>query len=110
MINPISVDRTEVYVFPILLKGVPEKINRDVIKYLNTTHSAASLIQTDDLEAFQRIQIGLEADGFEWSLFARGIAQDEDFGDGVQGGSQASELPVRNQYRAWVNYLSGENA
>ena len=110
VINPISVDRTEVYVFPILLKGVPEKINRDVIKYLNTTHSAASLIQTDDLEAFQRIQIGLEADGFEWSLFARGIAQDEDFGDGVQGGSQASELPVRNQYRAWVNYLSGENA
>jgi benzoate/toluate 1,2-dioxygenase alpha subunit len=108
VINPISVDRTEVYVFPILLKGAPDKLNRDVIKYLNTTHSAASMIQTDDLEAFQRIQIGLEADGFEWSLFARGIVQDREVSEGVHTASEASELPVRNQYRAWVQYLSKE--
>ena len=110
VINPVAVDRTEVYVFPILLKGAPDQLNRDVIKYLNTTHSAASMIQTDDLEAFRRIQVGLEADGFEWSVFARGIAQDRDLGDGVGNGAEASELPVRNQYKAWLQYLTKENA
>jgi phenylpropionate dioxygenase-like ring-hydroxylating dioxygenase large terminal subunit len=110
VINPVAVDHTEVYVFPILLKGVPEKINRDVIRYLNVTHSAASLIQTDDLEAFRRIQVGLEADGFEWSVFARGIAQQEEMADGVVHGTAASELPVRNQYKAWINYLTKEAA
>lgn len=110
VINPVAVDHTEVYVFPILLKGAPDKINRDVIRYLNVTHSAASLIQTDDLEAFRRIQVGLETDGFEWSLFARGIAQDEALPDGAATGRQATELPVRNQYKAWLEYVTKEVA
>lgn len=110
VINPVAVDRTEVYVFPILLKGAPDKVNRDVIRYLNITHSASSMIQTDDLEAFRRIQLGLEAEGSEWLLFARGIGQDQALADGVSTGSHASELPVRNQYRAWLQYVTKEVA
>lgn len=108
IINPVAVDRTEVLVLPILLKGVPEKINRDVIRYLNVSHSAASLIQTDDLEAFERIQTGLDADGFEWLVFARGIATDTVAGVNHVTGLDATELPVRNQYKAWQEYMITE--
>lgn len=110
VINPISVDRTEILVFPVLLKGAPDKINRDVVRYLNVSHSAASLIQTDDLEAFERIQTGLAADGFEWLVYARGIAQDTVQPDGSTTGHLATELPMRNQYRAWLDHLAPASA
>lgn len=106
VINPVAVDRTEVYVYPILLKGVPDQINHDVIRYLNVTHAAASLIQTDDLEAFERIQSGIETDGADWLVLARGADKDVKEADGSWSGIGTSELPMRNQYRAWTHYLS----
>lgn len=107
VINPIAVDRTEVRVYPILLGGVPDEINRQVVRHLNLTHSAASLIQTDDLEAFRRIQVGLDADGFEWLVYARGLDQERREADGSWSGIGTSEMPVRNQYRAWIDYVAG---
>jgi hypothetical protein len=88
---------------------VPEQLNHDVIKYLNITHSAASLIQTDDLEQFKRIQVGLGGDGAEWVSFERGL-----FRDPVPSEDQAahaigsSELPMRAQWQAWRTLMTGE--
>ena len=109
VIKPVAVDRTEVWVYPITLDGVPEQLNHDVIKYLNITHSAASLIQTDDLEQFKRIQVGLGGDGAEWVSFERGL-----FRDPVPSEDQAahaigsSELPMRAQWQAWRTLMTGE--
>lgn len=106
IINPVAVDRTEISVYPILLGGAPDEINRSVIRHLNLTHSAASLIQTDDLEAFARIQDGLKTDGADWLIFARGIDKDLHENDGSWTGTGTGELPVRNQYQAWLEYLT----
>ncbi len=110
VINPIAVDLTEVYVYPILLGGVPDEINETVVRYLNLTHSAASLIQTDDLEAFERIQSGVRTQGFDWLVFARGHDKEVEEPDGGISGAGTSELPMRNQYRAWVNYMAEAGA
>jgi len=107
VINPIAVDRTEISVYPILLGGAPDEINRATIRHLNLTHSAASLIQTDDLEAFARIQDGLKTEGADWLVFARGTDKDVRETDGSWTGTGTGELPVRNQYRAWLDYLTG---
>ena len=105
VIRPISVDRTEVNVYPILLKGAPQEYNQQIIRYLNITHAPASLIQTDDLEAFRRIQSGLKTQGAEWVMLARYFGKDVPTDEG-QKGMGTSELEMRNQYKAWANYMT----
>ena len=61
VIKPIAVDRTEVTIYPIRLVGAPEAMNFGNIRLLNVTHSAASFVQTDDLESFVRAQKGLQS-------------------------------------------------
>ena len=61
VIKPIAVDRTEVTIYPIRLVGAPDAMNFGNIRLLNVTHSAASFVQTDDLESFVRAQKGLRS-------------------------------------------------
>lgn len=106
VIRPIAVDKTEVRVYPVRLKGAPDEMYHEVIRYLNFTHSPASLIQTDDLEMFRRIQEGVRARGTEWVVFGRGFGQDVPDSGGLRGFG-TSEVAMRNQYSAWVNYMCG---
>ncbi|MDX3905444.1 MAG: Rieske 2Fe-2S domain-containing protein [Pigmentiphaga sp.] len=103
-IRPIAPDRTEIRVYPIKLKGAPDEINRQLIRYLNITHSAASLIQSDDVEMFRRVQAGLASEGQEWVWFNRHMQDDES----LRGGG-TSEVIMRNQYRSgYLRYMGGE--
>jgi benzoate/toluate 1,2-dioxygenase alpha subunit len=109
VIVPVAVDRTEVHVYPVKLKGAPEEMNRDFVRHLNMTHSAASLIQTDDLECFRRLQTGLPAHGSKWVWFARGVETDreDERGDYVNNGTV--EVQQRAQYAAWLRFMSSED-
>ncbi|CAE6840860.1 aromatic ring-hydroxylating oxygenase subunit alpha [Paraburkholderia aspalathi] len=108
VIRPIAVDRTEVRVYPVRLKGAPEEMFHAVVRYLNITHSPASLIQTDDLEMFRRIQVGMKSHGTDWVVFGRGFGQDVTEGNAARGFG-TSELAMRNQYKAWRKYMCGAN-
>ncbi|WP_083228813.1 aromatic ring-hydroxylating oxygenase subunit alpha [Bordetella sp. H567] len=107
VVRPIAVDRTEVRVYPVRLKGAPDEMYHQVIRYLNFTHSPASLIQTDDLEMFRRIQVGVKSKGTEWVVLGRGFGQDVSDKGGLKGFG-TSEVAMRNQYRAWLNYMCSE--
>jgi phenylpropionate dioxygenase-like ring-hydroxylating dioxygenase large terminal subunit len=109
VIVPISVDCTEVHVYPVMFKGAPEEMNRGFVRHLNMTHSAASLIQTDDLECFRRCQTGLKAHGSDWVWFARGVETDreDEHGDYVNNGTV--EIQQRAQYAAWLRLMSSED-
>jgi len=107
VIIPVAVDRTEVRVYPIRFKGAPPELNRDAIRQLNLTHSAASLIQTDDMECFRRCQNGVHADNSEWVWFARGLESDTEDERGDYTNQGTVELPQRAQYAAWRHYMSG---
>lgn len=108
VIKPISVDRTEVYVYPVLLKGAPESMNQATIKLLNVTHAAASFVQTDDLEAFVRCQRGVVGDSGQWVYFNRGLGEDTEAQNwGGREGKSTQELVLRNQYDGWLEYMGG---
>ena len=77
VIKPISVNLTEVNVYPIRLKGAPEEMNFGNIRLLNVTHSASSFVQTDDLEAFQRTQKGLQGKKNDWIDISRGLGEEQ---------------------------------
>ena len=98
-------DFTEVEVWPVRLVGAPESISDDLVRFVNITHAAASFIQSDDMEAFERCQEGLSTQGTDWVLVARGLGAEIDEGDGVFFGPRSSEVGQRAQHEAWRDLM-----
>lgn len=106
VIKPIAVDRTEVTIYPIRLVGAPDAMNFGNIRLLNVTHSAASFVQTDDLESFVRAQKGLRSLGSDWVDISRGLgAEEPDLDLNATRGLATHEMVVRAQYKAWLGYM-----
>jgi len=105
VVRPIAVDRTEVEVWPIRLKGAPDMISTDLVRFVNITHAAASFIQTDDLEAFERCQEGLMTQGADWVLVARGLGDEVEEEAGVLFGDRSSEVGQRSQHYGWRDLM-----
>jgi benzoate/toluate 1,2-dioxygenase alpha subunit len=59
----------------------------------------------DDLHAYRGIQAGLHASGNEWISLHRNHEAGE-AGQGPRAVIGTSELPMRNQYRAWARYIT----
>ncbi len=106
VIRPIAVDRTEIEVWPVTLKGAPASLSEDLVKYVNISHAAASFIQSDDLEAFERCQEGLQTQGTEWVLVAKGLGHEQHEGEGVYFGPRSSEVGQRMRHYAWRDLMS----
>jgi benzoate/toluate 1,2-dioxygenase alpha subunit len=105
VIRPISVDHTEIEIWPVRLTGAPDRISTDLVKYANITHSASSFIQSDDLESFERTQEGLKTQGADWFLVAKGMGHEIDEGNGALFGPRSSEVGQRAQHYAWRDLM-----
>lgn len=107
VIQPVSVDRTEVLGFCFRLKGAPEEMFRDTIRFANVTNAVASPVLTDDLETYFRLRCGLESEGNDWVPMSRGLGRDvDDAHGGWQAENGLSELHIRNMFRSWKEYLA----
>lgn len=108
VVRPIAVDLTEIRIYPIRLVGAPDEMNAANVRLLNVTHSAASFVQTDDVEAFGRVQDGLHDKLDEWVDISRGMGHEElDPDINAPGSPSTDEMMVRAQYRAWLGYMQG---
>lgn len=108
LVQPVAVDRTEVLGFCFRLKGAPDKMFEDTIRFANVTNATASPVLTDDLETYARIRHGLDGDGGDWVATARGLGGDRPDGNGgLQGENGLSELHIRNMFDAWTGYMTG---
>ena len=107
VIHPISVNRTEVYTYCFRLKGAPEKMFQDTIRFANIVNGTGSPVLTDDLETYGRIGRGLTSEGRDWLEIGRGYASDrpDEFG-GVQGKNSTSEVYIRNMFDAWLGFMT----
>ncbi len=106
VVKPLAVDLTEVAVYPIRFKGAPEAMNQRNIRLLNVTHSAASFVQTDDMEAFVRTQAGLASRASDWVDFSRGMGEEiEAPNRRATEASAMHEMAMRKQYQAWLAYM-----
>jgi benzoate/toluate 1,2-dioxygenase alpha subunit len=107
VIKPVAVDRTEVTVYPVRLLGAPDAMNFGNLRLLNVTHSAASFVQTDDVESFVRSQKGLRSLATDWVDISRELgAEEPDRTQNALRGSAVGEMAMRAQYKAWVGYMS----
>jgi phenylpropionate dioxygenase-like ring-hydroxylating dioxygenase large terminal subunit len=101
---PISVDRTILRIHCFRLKGAPDEMYHRAVRFLSTIGSPASMIFSDDVEMLERCQQGLAEEAGPWVDFSRGLGNDRCDADNVSGA--ASELPMRVQFEAWMNYMT----
>jgi phenylpropionate dioxygenase-like ring-hydroxylating dioxygenase large terminal subunit len=98
---PISVDRTEVYLTPTTLKGVPDEINTARLRAHEAFYGSAGGGAPDDVEMFNRCTMGLRVKGAEWLELSRGIEREQRADDGSITAHITDEVPQRAFYRQW---------
>jgi hypothetical protein len=110
IVHPIAVDRTVVHAYSFRLKGAPERMLRDTVAFSNVVNGTASPVLTDDLEVYERTQQGLAARRSDWVFLGRGHGGDlPDRHGALRGGTGTSEIHIRNQFVAWLEYMTAES-
>jgi phenylpropionate dioxygenase-like ring-hydroxylating dioxygenase large terminal subunit len=111
VIFPVSVDRTRVESWSFRLKGAPAALHERTIAYANTVNSPSSLIRPDDVELYARVQRGVRSQGAEWICVDQDLDRDADPASSAtdpegQVSTAISDASIRNQYRAWLQYMT----
>jgi phenylpropionate dioxygenase-like ring-hydroxylating dioxygenase large terminal subunit len=103
--KPIAADRTLVESYTFRLVGAPDMLFERTLMYNRLINAPTSIVGHDDLEMYERAQLGLHADGLEWvniqRLYETGEAEDV---TEIAGGT--SERQMRNQFHAWTKYMT----
>lgn len=107
VIRPISVDRTMIEFFTFRLKGTSDRFFHRTINYTNIVNSPSSVVMVDDVDIYKRCQEGMGSTGSEWISQHRHLGKDEEVEGGIHG-KGVSEVPMRNQMRAWAKYMKEE--
>lgn len=107
VIRPISVNRTMVEIFTFKLKGTSDEFFQRTITYTNIVNAPSSVVMVDDIEVYERCQEGMTSNAMDWISQHRREGQDTQLEDGFQA-EGISEMPMRNQFRAWKHYMTGE--
>ncbi len=107
VIQPLAVDLTRVDIWTLRMKGAPPWMHRRNIAFANTVHSPSSIVKADDLEIYTRVQRGVMAEGDDWVDHRRGGEAPPASRDGARS-TALSEAFIRNQYRAWRDYMTSD--
>jgi phenylpropionate dioxygenase-like ring-hydroxylating dioxygenase large terminal subunit len=107
VVQPVSVNRTTVTTYTFRMPGAPPEMFRDSIAFANVVNGAGSLVLTDDLETYARVQDGLASQGGDWVDVHRGMGGDADEANGLlRGQTGTSEIHLRAQFAAWQRWMS----
>jgi phenylpropionate dioxygenase-like ring-hydroxylating dioxygenase large terminal subunit len=103
--RPIAVDKTLVESWNFRLKGAPPELLKRTVTYNRLINAPFSVVGHDDLRAYRGIQEGLQAGGNEWIDLHRNYDPAE-VGQADLTTNGLSEISMRNQYRAWLKYMT----
>jgi phenylpropionate dioxygenase-like ring-hydroxylating dioxygenase large terminal subunit len=107
VVHPVAVNRTVVHTYSFRLKGAPEQMFRNTISFANIVNGTGSLVLTDDLEIYNRLDIGMSSEGAEWLQIGRGYQSDApDAHGGKRGKNSTSEIYIRNMFDAWLKLMT----
>jgi phenylpropionate dioxygenase-like ring-hydroxylating dioxygenase large terminal subunit len=110
VIYPLAVDRTLVCTYNFRLRGAPDEVFHNTIRFANVVNGTGSLVLTDDLEIYNRIGIGISSEGAEWLQIGRGYLSDEAIDhNGRRGKNSTSEVYIRNMFDAWLGYMGSRD-
>jgi hypothetical protein len=104
-VQPVSVAETEVFLYPTLLKGVPIEVNAGRLRGHEAFYGPSGMGGTDDVDMFERVQIGLGVQLDPWLLFARGLHREQRDVDGTLVGQMTDEVTQRGIWRQWKKVM-----
>lgn len=111
VVQPVSVNRTVVTTYTFRMPLAPPEMFRDSIAFANVVNGVGSLVLTDDLETYARVQDGLASQGGDWVDVMRGLGGDADEANGMlRGQTGTSEIHLRAQFAAWRRLMAEEAA
>ncbi len=104
---PVAVNRTDIFLTPTTLRGVPEEINVARLRAHEAFYGPAGGGAPDDVEMFNRCTDGLAVKGAEWLELSRGIDRETVSPDGVVAAHLTDEVPQRAFYKRWREVMCG---
>ena len=110
VIRPVSVEETEVFIYPTLLGQVPPEINQERLRRHESFYGPAGGGATDDLEIFDRVTAGLRADVDPWIMLHRGLEQERVEADGTRVAQITTELSNRAILYPWRDCMREQSA
>ena len=105
VIQPLSVDETVISYYPTLLKGAPEEINQRRLSETYLIHGPAGRVAPDDIEAYERNQVGFRARVNEWLVLRRGLHR-EVRDNGTVAGHETDETTQRGIWRHYRDVMT----
>ena len=106
ILQPLAVDRTAVHAYSFRMPQAPARMFRDTIAFSNVVNGSGSWVLTDDLEIYERIQRGFASGAVEWAQIGRSFGRDSAEGESIRGATGTSEVYIRAQMRAWLDYMA----
>jgi benzoate/toluate 1,2-dioxygenase alpha subunit len=107
VVRPLAVDRTLIESWSFRLADAPDIFFRRNVTYNRLINSPMSIVGHDDQQCYRLIQEGLAAGGNEWVNLQRDLRADE-AGASDLTVNGTSEISMRNQFRAWVKFMTPE--
>lgn len=105
VIRPLAADRTLIEAWSFRAEGAPDLLFERSMTYNRLVFSPMSVVAHDDVHLFESIHQGLKAGRNQWVSLHRDFKPAELEG-GVQEINGTSEQLLRNQYRAWAEYMT----
>ena len=103
--RPLAADKTVIESWTLRLKGAPAKLLERTVMYNRLINSPMSVVGHDDLHCYRSAQEGLAAEGNEWVSLHRNFDEKE-LGKGELTCNGTSEISMRNQFRAWKEFMA----
>ena len=107
--RPIAVDKTLIQSWHFRLKGAPDELLHRTITYSRLINSPGSMVGPDDWDVYARMQEALHSGSTDWVDMHRYEGQEEHVSEhpGMKKAPGTSDMSVRNQYQAWLQYMTG---
>jgi len=106
VVQPINTGETQVFLYPTLLKGVAPEMNVERLRGHESFFGPAGKGAVDDLEMFERNQVGLSARVDPWLVLSRGVQRERRDVDGTLIGKMTDEVTQRGIWRQWKRMMS----
>ena len=108
-IRPVSVERTEVLLNPVLLQGAPDELNTRRIRMHEMFYGPGGGGVPDDIEMFRRVRIGIDSSIDPWIRFWRGRHREQRDADGTTFAQMTDEVSQRAMWREWRRQMLDES-
>ena len=109
-IQPISLYESVIYYHPAQLKGASQKINTARIMSHQMGVGPAGFLAPDDMEMFERTQLGTISDTDPWVYLNRGLEdqrmEEDDFGVEAMTSQYLGETTQRGVWRHYKKIMS----